>query len=138
MTCHLGDRIDFLSLKDTLLQLKVDVGACLERVDGLLGSVENIAELSLKSCPTCTMYNALGSQLKSVEASLDGNGLEAGVFSSYVGRAKPKFKPKPKPNAVFRQKMKLGRGMDPKGVDPAQPSSQAHSFSDWPWVSPVN
>jgi hypothetical protein len=35
---------------------------------------------------------------------------------------------------VFRQKLKLGRGMDPKVVDPAQPSSQAHSFSDWPRV----
>jgi len=131
MTCHLGDRIDFLSLRDTLLQLKVDVGACLERVDGLLGSVENIAELSLKSCPTCTMDNALGPQLKSVEASLGGIGLEAGVFSSYVGRSKPK----PKPKAVFRQKLKLGRGMDPKVVDPAQPSSQAHSFSDWARVN---
>jgi hypothetical protein len=61
MTCLLGDRIDFLRLRDTLLQLKVDVGACLERVDGLLGSVENLAELSLKSCPTCMMDNDLGS-----------------------------------------------------------------------------
>lgn len=63
MTCLLGDRIDFLSLRDSLLQLKVDIGACLERVDGLLGSRENLAELSLKSCPTCMMDNDLGSQL---------------------------------------------------------------------------
>jgi len=136
MTCLLGDRIDFLNLRDTLLQLKVDVGACLERVDGLLGSVENLAELSLKSCPTCMMDNDLGSQLKSVEASLGGNGLGAGVFASYVGRTKPKSKPKPKPRpkVVFRQKMKLDRGVDPKGVAPAQQSSQAHSISDWSWV----
>jgi len=31
--------------------------------------------------------------------------------------------------------LKLGRGMDPKVVDPAQPSSQAHSFSDWARVN---
>jgi hypothetical protein len=60
------------------------------------------------------------------------------VFSSYVGRtkpkSKPKTKPKPRPKAVFRQKMKLDRGVDPKGLAPAQQSSQAHSISDWPWV----
>jgi hypothetical protein len=134
ITCHLGDRIDFLSLRDTLLQLKVDVGAYLERVDGLLGSVENQARLSLKSCPMCLMDNALGSQHKSVEASLGGNGIGAGEFSRFIGRSKPKTKPKPKPKAVYRQKTKLDRGVDPKGVALAQPSSLAHSSSDRPWV----
>jgi hypothetical protein len=103
-----------------------------------MGSVDNQALLSSlnHTSPTCLLESALGPQLKSVEASTGGNGKGAGEPSRPIGWSKPK------PKAVYRQKTKLGMGVDqqefikpdPKGKAPAQPSSQAPSSSAHPWV----
>jgi hypothetical protein len=126
------------NLIGTLLKLKEEVSAYLERVVGLLGRVSDdvmVPSLFLNS-PTRQIKNARGPQRISAEVSMGWTGKKAGGPSRPIGRNKPKTK------VIYRQKTKMGLGVgqqacvkpDPKGKSPAQHplfSEPAQRALDW-------